>query len=295
LQSIAVIEVNFGFPVFQLKTQTGSPSDFEEKFSLLYSLPALPNVILPFFGGYFINRFGVNSCLVVFLSLLLAGHITFSVGVSMNSWGIMYLGRIIGGLGETNTNVANSTILAHWFAGQELALAFGLNIAMGRMGSAVNNMVSPHIASTSGGVTMAVWFGAVMLGLSCLAVFLLIVLESRSVHQQSEQCDPASENHNHLENEKVEIRSSDRSSSSSSSSSSSGSGGSPSSHFPVGAAPAAAHSSHTTGVTGAINLIDLSKLPLVHYLLCCQVFLVYGTWSAYDGCLSCNLHTWTII
>lgn len=199
----------------------------------------------------------------------------------MNSWGIMYLGRIIGGLGETNTSVANSTILAHWFAGQELALAFGLNIAMGRMGSAVNNMVSPHIASTSGGVTMAVWFGAIILGLSCLAVFLLIVLESRSLHQPSEQCDPASENHNQLENEKLEIRFSDGNSSSSNSSSSS------SIHFPVGTAtssgplPSAAHSSHTTGATGAINLIDLSKLPLVHYLLCCQVFLVYGMWTGY--------------
>lgn len=44
-----------------LKTQIddymGDPSDYELDFSLLYTLYAAPNVILPFFGGYLVDRY----------------------------------------------------------------------------------------------------------------------------------------------------------------------------------------------------------------------------------------------
>lgn len=43
-----------------LKTQIddymGDPDDYEVQFSLLYTLYAAPNVILPFFGGYLVDR-----------------------------------------------------------------------------------------------------------------------------------------------------------------------------------------------------------------------------------------------
>ena len=43
-----------------LKTQIddymGDPDDYEIRFGLLYTLYASPNVILPFFGGYLVDR-----------------------------------------------------------------------------------------------------------------------------------------------------------------------------------------------------------------------------------------------
>jgi len=61
-----------------LKTQIddhfGNSSDYEVNFSLLYTLYAAPNVILPFFGGYAIDRFGVRMCLLSFISLIALGQ-----------------------------------------------------------------------------------------------------------------------------------------------------------------------------------------------------------------------------
>ncbi len=40
----------------QIDDYYGDPGNYETMFSLLYTLYATPNVILPFFGGYFVDR-----------------------------------------------------------------------------------------------------------------------------------------------------------------------------------------------------------------------------------------------
>ena len=40
----------------QIDDYFGDPGDYETYFSLLYTLYAAPNVILPFFGGFFVDR-----------------------------------------------------------------------------------------------------------------------------------------------------------------------------------------------------------------------------------------------
>lgn len=40
----------------QIDDYFGDEADYETNFSLLYTLYATPNVILPFFGGYFVDR-----------------------------------------------------------------------------------------------------------------------------------------------------------------------------------------------------------------------------------------------
>ena len=50
----------------QMNDYFGKPSDFETMFSLLFTVYAAPNVILPFFGGYFTDKFGAPLCLITF-------------------------------------------------------------------------------------------------------------------------------------------------------------------------------------------------------------------------------------
>lgn len=135
----------------KIEDRMGSPDNFETMYSLLYSLPAFPNVILPFFGGYSVDTLGVRSCLLVFTSTLAVGHIVFCFGLSLKSWPLMFLGRFLFGCGETSTSVANSTMLSDWFEGKELAFSFAFNVAIARMGSVVNNVASPAIAASTGG------------------------------------------------------------------------------------------------------------------------------------------------
>lgn len=43
------------------------------KYSWLYSIYSFPNIIIPFFGGYFVDRIGVRKGIIIFSCFLLIG------------------------------------------------------------------------------------------------------------------------------------------------------------------------------------------------------------------------------
>mgnify|MGYP003385769914 FL=1 len=155
----------------QLDDHMGDPGDYELKFGLLYTLYAAPNVILPFFGGFFVDKLGVRITLLIFCGLVTLGQIVFCIGVSMKSWPVIFIGRLIFGLGGENFSVATSVLLADWFKGKELAFAFGVNLSIAKLGSVFNNVVSPMLFN-SVGIIFALWFGSILCGLSMLCVIL---------------------------------------------------------------------------------------------------------------------------
>jgi MFS family permease len=156
----------------QLDEYLGKQSDYQIYFSLLYTLYSVPNIFLPFFGGYFVDRLGVRLCLLVFAVFITAGQVIFAFGVSIKSWPVMFLGRIVFGFGGESLGVGNSALLSQWFMGKELAFAFGLNLSIARLGSVFNNLLSPVLAD-SANVQFAVWFGAILCGTSVLSVICL--------------------------------------------------------------------------------------------------------------------------
>lgn len=93
----------------------GNPSNFETYFSLLYTVYSIPNIILPFFGGFFVDKIGVRLCLIIFVLLIAAGQVVFSFGVSIKSWPVMFIGRVIYGFGGESISVANSSIVCYYF------------------------------------------------------------------------------------------------------------------------------------------------------------------------------------
>ena len=60
----------------QLESYMGYSDEYETNFGLLYTLYAVPNVVLPFFGGYFVDKFGVRLCLVAFSGLVALGQVS---------------------------------------------------------------------------------------------------------------------------------------------------------------------------------------------------------------------------
>lgn len=163
-----------------LKTQIddymGDPSDYEISFGLFYTLYSAPNVILPFFGGYLVDRIGVRMCLLLFSSLITLGQVIFSLGLSIKSWPVMFLGRLIFGFGGESFTVANSALLAQWFKGKELAFAFGVNLSISKLGSVVNNLVSP-ILTDDVNILFALWFGAILCGFCVCCVMITMPLD----------------------------------------------------------------------------------------------------------------------
>lgn len=154
----------------QIKNYMPQTSSFEYNFNLLYTLYSLPNIVLPFIGGNLVDRYSAPVCFVVFALCTFIGQIVFAVGTSYKNWHVMLLGRILYGLGGENICVAQSALLAAWFAGKELALALGICLSLSRLGSVFNNLVSPALANSSSMPTAA-YFGAVV---NCCSVIMTV-------------------------------------------------------------------------------------------------------------------------
>lgn len=80
------------------------------------------------------------------------------------------------GFGGESFTVANSALLADWFKGKELAFAFGINLSISKLGSVINNILSPALAN-SVGIIFALWFGAILCGVGVLCVLITMPID----------------------------------------------------------------------------------------------------------------------
>jgi len=95
----------------------------------MYSLAAIVAVLG---GGYLIDRVGVRRASLILSSLIVAGAALVACAPSLR---VMYLGRILFGIGSESMIVAQSAITARWFTGKELAMAFGITLTVSRLGT----------------------------------------------------------------------------------------------------------------------------------------------------------------
>lgn len=121
--------------------------NFEYFYHLLYSVYSLPNIILPMIGGLLIFKYGYRSMFLIFGLCVLIGQLLFSLGCSSKSIYLMITGRVIFGLGGESLNTTQYALIARWFGANELGLALGICLSLARLGSALNDIISPRIAT----------------------------------------------------------------------------------------------------------------------------------------------------
>ncbi|KAF4745852.1 hypothetical protein FOZ62_019202, partial [Perkinsus olseni] len=119
-------------------------------FNLLYTVYALPNMVTPLVLGVSMEWIGIRSMLLLLALLLFIGQLLQCVGTYHLSMGTVLLGRVVYGLGGESMNVAQTTLLAEWFRGREIAFALGLNLSVARFGSVLNDLLSPGIEAHYG-------------------------------------------------------------------------------------------------------------------------------------------------
>lgn len=154
-------------------------ASFETRFNLLYTVYSIPNVILPLFGGNFVDRFGAPRCLALFAFTVFCGSVLLSIGVANKSWHLMYFGRFTFGLGAESLCVAQSTITSEWFEGKEVAFAMGIGLSVSRLGSIWNNIVSPKVAN-SANIEISFWIGAVLTLVSLLLAGVIVLVDRKA-------------------------------------------------------------------------------------------------------------------
>ncbi|KAM3182800.1 hypothetical protein ACTXT7_011597 [Hymenolepis weldensis] len=149
------------------------------EFMNLYSFYSWPNVILSFIGGFFIDRVvGIRWGAILFACIIFIGQCVFAAGVFAKSIYLMYLARLLFGIGGESLSVAQNSYATAWYSSNELNFVFGLSISMARIGSTVNmNTMRPlyktvgdlfHVAgNTKMAITLLIASSTCLFSLCC--------------------------------------------------------------------------------------------------------------------------------
>lgn len=151
------------------------------QYGLLFSFYYLPNFVMVLVGGILLDRIGIRKAGGLFVSLAALG-VLLTAAASGRSFVVMLAGRLVYGLGSESLIITQNKILSKWFRGKELALAFGLNLTVARLGTFAALNSAARIQALSGSWKLALWVSAVIMFLS-LALFFVYSGIDRSKEQ----------------------------------------------------------------------------------------------------------------
>jgi len=177
-------------------------------YGLFVSFYSIPNtfLLMAVIGGMILDKIGIRRTGFMFIFFMAFGAMLTAYGAStaygsggpgysfMSSFWptyspelkMMLLGRFFYGLGAETSIVVVSKILVKWFKGKDLALAFGLKIAFGRLGTFAALQISPVLAQDGAGLNTAVWFAGVLVCMGLLA-FIIYMLFDLKIDREIKQ------------------------------------------------------------------------------------------------------------
>lgn len=101
----------------------------------------------------------------------MTGQLITCIGCANLSMNVMLMGRI----GGECLNVCQTTIIVKWFYKSEAALPLGLTITLSRLGSVLNDVISPRVA-TNNNATKAFWLGFIMTIISLIGILFIFII-----------------------------------------------------------------------------------------------------------------------
>jgi len=181
------------------------------QYGLFVSFYSIPNtfLLMAVLGGMILDRLGIRRTGFMFIFFMALGAILTAYGASdfyraggpgfgmMSSFlpdyspelKMMLVGRFFFGLGAETSIVVVSKILVKWFKGKDLALAFGLKVGFGRLGTFLALRMSPALAQEGAQLNTAIWFAAILVCMGLLA-FIVYILFDLKVDKQIRKTEP---------------------------------------------------------------------------------------------------------
>lgn len=152
-------------------------------------------LLLLFFGGIILDKFGIRFTGVLSTALMFGGAVIKWWSVA-NDFGdatiwvpfggdvqaqVAYagLGFAIYGVGCEIAGITVSKVIVKWFTGHELALAMGLQVALARIGTAAALGAALPIAKAFGGVSASVGLGAACLCIGMISFIVYNVMDKK--------------------------------------------------------------------------------------------------------------------
>jgi nitrate/nitrite transporter NarK len=198
-----ILSVNYYFydAFSTLKDLLVQEFDFTNtQYGLFVAFYSIPNtfLLMAVIGGVILDKLGIRRTGFMFIFFMAFGAVLTAYGASdyyTNGLGydlmssflpnyspelkMMLLGRFFYGLGAETSIVVISKVLVKWFKGKDLALAFGLKVGFGRLGTFAALNLSPMIAKGGEGLNTAVWLAAILVLIGLLAFIVYILFDLR--------------------------------------------------------------------------------------------------------------------
>ncbi len=140
----SVLEDQITFTIIS-KASFAEGGEANTYYNLFYLVYAWTNCVMSLFAGLLVDRWGIAPSVFLFLAFCLGGQALYALGPTLGSslgpdaqYIAMFVGRFVFGLGGGAITIAQNTISAYWFAGRELAMAFGCTLTISRLGSVIN-------------------------------------------------------------------------------------------------------------------------------------------------------------
>jgi MFS family permease len=106
------------------------------QFGWLNSAYAVSAIVTLLVGGIVIDRIGTKRAITCFAIICFLGaSLTAAKGIPA----MMIAGRVVLGLGGESLIVASTTVVARWFKGKEVGIAFGIKILIARLASVASD------------------------------------------------------------------------------------------------------------------------------------------------------------
>lgn len=159
----------------------------QSKYTQLFSWYSYPNIVLPIFSGIFIDKIGLNKCIISFALITTIGQAIFMVSGYLGNTDpndntpfiVAMVGRFIFGIGGESLKISWSLWIMRWFYDQKLCLILASFFGFSRSGYIVDSYAMPSIASEIGlgpALTLGLWVSVV----SFIATILQSSLNTKS-------------------------------------------------------------------------------------------------------------------
>lgn len=154
-------------------------------------------LLLLFFGGIILDKFGIRFTGVLSTVLMLAGALIKFYAVSNSFQGSLFgyptqviiacAGFATFGVGCEIAGITVSKVIVKWFTGHELALAMGLQVALARIGTAGALALSLPFAKSVGTVSASVALGATLLCIGLVSFLVYCVMDRKYDREKAAQ------------------------------------------------------------------------------------------------------------
>lgn len=147
----------------------------QEGIGSLYTVYSVAAIFTVALGGYLSDRIGTRLAGILLAALVAVGAALVAAAPSLE---VAMVGRTIFGAGAESLIVVQSAMLARWFKGKELALAFGITLTFSRVGTLFSFNTATAAASRFGW-RAALWIAVLLCVASLVAAIGYWVLDRR--------------------------------------------------------------------------------------------------------------------